>query len=87
MSRIEAGVSSGLVVTHVDRFGRSLLAGLQVIEAGRLACQILLSTADTSFRFRQAVREGIHHGRRIGQLAATRYLRPAHRRQTVAFKR
>ena len=32
VSRIEAGVSSGLVVTHVDRFGRSLLAGLQVIE-------------------------------------------------------
>ena len=29
------------------------------------------------FHFRKAVREGIHHGRRIGRLAASRYLRPA----------
>jgi hypothetical protein len=29
------------------------------------------------FHFRNAVREGIHHGRRIGRLAADRYLRPA----------
>jgi hypothetical protein len=29
------------------------------------------------FHFRKAVREGIEHGRRIGRLAADRYLRPA----------
>ena len=28
------------------------------------------------FHFRKAVREGIEHGRRIGRLAADRYLRP-----------
>jgi DNA invertase Pin-like site-specific DNA recombinase len=92
VSRIEARVSNGLVVTHVDRFGRSLLDGLQVIEriracdgefyavadgldtstdAGRLACQILLSTSeyalariragwDTSRR--HAVRRGVWMG-------------------------
>jgi hypothetical protein len=29
------------------------------------------------YHFRKAVREGIHHGRRIGRLAASRYLRPS----------
>ena len=92
VTRIEAGVSNGLVVTHVDRFGRSLLDGLQAIErirarngefyavadgldtstdAGRLVCQILLSTAeyqlarvragwDTSRR--HAIRRGVWMG-------------------------
>jgi hypothetical protein len=35
-----------------------------------------LSRILNGFHFRKAVREGIDHGRRIGQLAATRYLRP-----------
>jgi PAP2 superfamily len=36
-----------------------------------------LSRILVGFHFRKAVREGIHHGRRIGRLAARRYLRPA----------
>jgi hypothetical protein len=35
-----------------------------------------LSRILNGFHFRKAVREGMDHGRRIGQLAATRYLRP-----------
>jgi len=30
------------------------------------------------YHFRKAVREGLEHGRRIGRLAASRFLRPAH---------
>ncbi len=36
-----------------------------------------LSRILVGFHFRKAVREGIHHGRRIGRLAVRRYLRPA----------
>jgi hypothetical protein len=36
-----------------------------------------LSRILVGFHFRKAVREGIRHGRRIGRLAARRYLRPA----------
>src|SRR4051794_7852818 len=46
LERVEAGLTNGVVVAHLDRFGRSLVHGLDAIERIRQAGGTFVSVAD-----------------------------------------
>src|SRR3954449_298573 len=46
LARIERGESNGLIVARLDRFGRSLIDGLEAIERIRLAGGVFVSVQD-----------------------------------------
>src|SRR4051794_24837085 len=46
LGRVERGVSQGIVVAKVDRFGRSLISGLAAIERVRVAGGTFFSIQD-----------------------------------------
>src|SRR4051812_34175108 len=46
LERVEAGLTNGVVVAHLDRFGRSLVHGLEAIERIRRAGGVFVSVAD-----------------------------------------
>src|SRR4051794_18016132 len=46
LERVEAGTTNGVVVAHLDRFGRSLIDGLRAIERIERAGGVFVSVAD-----------------------------------------
>jgi hypothetical protein len=58
LARIESGESGGIIVARIDRFARTLVGGLQAIEAIELAGGVIL-TADGEFDTSTAMGEAI----------------------------